>query len=281
MNPTMNPHDILASTIGAVSPQRAVGKPALDGTPVLATAMLSDIPPVYGSGNIGHLAVNIIANRLLSAGAEPRYISATAVISPDTDINIVQGVAEGLRDAAVDAEMEWATAESVTAPAGTAPAITLSVFGVGKKMVNVTSKFDCPRPGDAIIVTGPIAAAGAAIEGYRQGLDVLTLADGTVLIDVMRAVYVQDPDISGVIYPIAGISSALADLGVAADIDRTKLPVTDIVATACSQLGIDPLATMTADAMLLTVAPRDVERVIEAVRRYPAGQYAAVIGHVK
>lgn len=148
-------------------------------------------------------------------------------------------------------------------------------------MIDVTSRFDCPRRGDVIITTCPVAATGAAVEGYRRGIDVLTLSDGTVLIDVMRAVYVQAPNLSGVIYPIRGIRSALNELGVEAEIDCDKVPVTDVVASACLQLGIDPLDTATADAMLLTVAPADASRVIEAVRRYPAGRYAAAIGHVK
>lgn len=278
----MNPHNIIfTSTIGAKGDTRAIEKAPLDGTTVMATAILTETPPVYGSGNIGRLIVNIIANRLLSAGAEPRYISATATIDIDTDVNVVKEVAEGMRDAAVDAEMEWTAVEAVTKQPGPATGIALSAFGVGTKMINVTSRFDCPRSGDIVIVTGPVAATGAAVEGYRRGTDVLTLADGTVLIDVMRAVYVQAPNLSGVIYPLRGIRSALEELGVEAEIDPAKVPVTDVVASACSQLGIDPLDAASADAMLLTVAPDDAARVIEAVRRYPAGRYAAAIGHVK
>lgn len=277
----MNPHNLFTSTVGADNAVRAIEKAPVDGIPVIATAMLAETSAVFGSGNIGRLAVNIVANRLLSAGAEPRYISATATIDIDTDVNVVKEVAEGMRDAAVDAEMEWASVEAVAKQSGPATAIALSAFGVGKKMIDVTSRFDCPRRGDVIITTGPVAATGAAVEGYRRGIDVLTLSDGTVLIDVMRAVYVQAPNLSGVIYPIRGIRSALNELGVEAEIDSDRVPVTDVVASACSQLGIDPLDTATADAMLLTVAPADASRVIEAVRRYPAGRYAAAIGHVK
>ena len=277
----MNPHNLFVSIIGADNAVCAIEKAPVDGIPVIATAMLAETSAVFGSGNIGRLAVNIVANRLLSAGAEPRYISATATIDIDTDVNVVKEVAEGMRDAAVDAEMEWASVEAVAKQSGPVKGIALSAFGVGRKMINVTSRFDCPRSGDVIITTGPVAATGAAVEGYRRGIDVLTLSDGTVLIDVMRAVYVQAPNLSGVIYPIRGIRSALNELGVEAEIDSDKVPVTDVVASACSQLGIDPLDTATADAMLLTVAPADASRVIEAVRRYPAGRYAAAIGHVK
>lgn len=277
----MNPHNLFTSTVGADNAVRAIEKAPVDGIPVIATAMLAETSAVFGSGNIGRLAVNIVANRLLSAGAEPRYISATATIDIDTDVNVVKEVAEGMRDAAVDAEMEWASVEAVAKQSGPVKGIALSAFGVGRKMINVTSRFDCPRSGDVIITTGPVAATGAAVEGYRRGIDVLTLSDGTVLIDVMRAVYVQAPNLSGVIYPIRGIRSALNELGVEAEIDSDKVPVTDVVASACSQLGIDPLDTATADAMLLTVAPADASRVIEAVRHYPAGRYAAAIGHVK
>lgn len=277
----MSELSIINSLLGASGADRAVEKPPLTDSPVMATALVSDIPAAFGSGNIGRLGVNIIANRLLAAGADPRYLGATLTIDADTPEDLIESVALGMRDAAVDAEMEWTAVEERIISSGPSTGINLSVFGIGQRMASVTSRFSCPRKGDRIIVTGPVGATGAAIEGSGRGVEVLTESDGMVLTDVMRAVYVHDPDLSAVYYPIYGIKRALATLGVEADIEIPSVPVDEVVAGACDIMGLDPLDLMTAGVMLLTVSPADSAGVLEAVRRYDGGTRAAVIGTVR
>ena len=264
---------IINSLLGASGADRAVEKPSLTDSPVMATALVSDIPAAFGSGNIGRLGVNIIANRLLAAGADPRYLGATLTIDADTPKDLIESVALGMRDAAVEAEMEWTAVEERIISSGPSTGINLSVFGIGQRMTSVTSLFSCPRKGDRIIVTGPVGATGAAIEGSGRGVVVLT--------DVMRAVYVHDPDLSAVYYPLYGIKRALATLGVETDIEIPSVPVDEVVAGACDIMGLDPLDLMTAGVMLLTVSPADSTGVLEAVRRYDGGTRAAVIGTVR
>ena len=62
----------------------AVEKPLLTDNPVVSSALVTTLSPVFGSGNIGRLAVNVVANRLLAAGADPRYIAATVTVDFDT-----------------------------------------------------------------------------------------------------------------------------------------------------------------------------------------------------
>ncbi|MDE6100880.1 MAG: hypothetical protein K2G01_07525, partial [Paramuribaculum sp.] len=257
-----------------------VRKPPLTEAPVFASALLTTIPATFGTGNSGRLGVNIIANRLLAAGAQPRYISATVTIDLDTPQEIINEVAMGMRDGAIQAEMEWATAETAILPTGPANGISLSFFGVGCRMVNVTSPLDCARPGDVLIVTGNIGATGAAVAGMRQGIEVLTESDGTALTDVMRSVYVHQPDIPAVCFPIHGINAALESLGVKAEIDRKRIPCCDAVRSACDIMGLDPLEMATSDAMLLAVSEPDAGTLLESVRRYRGGESASIIGHI-
>lgn len=276
-----NVKDLFQRSTGAPSSGlKAAQKPSLSDAPVMASALVTTLPPVFGRSNIGRLAVNIVANRLLAAGADPRYIGATVTIDFDTPFTTMEAVANGLNEASVQTEMEWTAIETSIKPIGPATGLAISAFGVGSRMVNVTSKPDSPRPGDALIITGPVGTTGAAVEGSLRGIEVDTEGDGTALTDVMRAVYEHDSDLSTVFFPYTGISEALRALGIAADIDLSAIPLTDPVKTACATMGLNPLELITADAMLLAVSPDKADDIVEAVRRTTAGAHAAVIGHV-
>ncbi len=268
-------------TLEASDSCKAVTMPDLTDSPVMATALITGIPATFGSGNIGRLIINTVANRLLAAGADPRYVSATVTIDDDTAKEIIEAVTLGMRDAAVDAEMEWAAVEAKAIATGPSTGIAISAFGVGQRMASATAEFRTPKAGDDIIITGPAGATGAAIKASEENVELLTQSDGAVLTDVMRAVYAHTPDLSAVIFPIEGIEKALEAAGIEADIHPAAVPVDDAVLAACSTLGLNPLNIMTSDAMLLVVNPADTEKVLEAVRRYPAGAQAAVIGKVE
>ncbi len=277
----MNDIDLTSILTHASTSSRGVAKPYLPESPVFASALLTTLPATFGTGNIGRLGVNVVANRLLAAGAEPRYLSATVTIDLDTPQEIIREVALGMRDAAVEAEMEWTTVERAILPVGPANGVSISIFGVGCRMVNVTSRFDCVHPGDALIITGPVGTTGAAVAGVRHGIKLPTQSDGSVLTDVMRSVYVHAPDVPAVYFPFQGLNPALKLLGINAEIDRKKIPCDEAVREACETMGLDPLDLAGADAMLLAVSDKDAERVLEAVRRYRAGSSAAIVGRVR
>lgn len=259
-----------------------VEKPLLSSAPVFASAFITSFPPVFGTSNIGRLAVNIVANRLLAEGAEPRYLSGAVSVDMDFPRKQAEAVAMGLADAAIQAEAEWATLEVQVLETGPASGLSVALSGIGVKMSGVTAPTRCPAKGDCVIVTGPLSAAGAAIAGSERGMEVLVEnSDGTALIEVMRAVYAHSCGLPAVAFPALGVEPELHRLGVKASIDRSALPVDNTVLAACELMGLDPLKIAGADAMLLIAPPDRAEEIVEAVRRYSAGSRAAIIGRVE
>ena len=57
-----------------------------------------------------------------------------------------------------------------------------------------------------------------------------------------------------------------------------KLPIPEVVANACSFLGLDPLQVANEGKLVAFVAPEDADEVLEAMRSHPAGAGACVIG---
>lgn len=272
---------LFARKLNVPSYPAAVGKSPLCDRPVMTSILLDNVPAAFGSGNIGRLAVNIVANQLLAAGADPRYLSGTITIDIDTPPELIEEVADAMHDAAVQAQMEWATANAALKPSGPATGVAIALFGVGSHIFHVTLESNCPRKGDAIIVTGPVGATGAAIRGVNAGVEIISDCDGWPLTDVMRAVNDRSFNPTAVYFPAKGINQAFKELGIETEIDRKAVPVDGAVASACEIMGLDPLDLATTSAMLICVAPEDAEALVEAIRRNDGGNRAAIIGTVK
>lgn len=276
----MNNKQTFHNITGAPASTFGVERAALSDRPVMASALFTAIPAAFGSGNIGRLAVNTVANRLLASGTAPRYVSATVTIDIDTDPNLIEATAMAMSDAAVQAEMEWGPIDTRIIETGPEGGIAISAFAFGSRIASVTSTLRCTHSGDKVIVTGPVGGTGAAIAGTAKGVEVLAPCDGIAMTDVMRAAFASDPSLHAAVYPTEGIVGALALLGAEATFDRKAVPVNPAVAAACRTMGLDPLAIATANAMLLVASPDKATALLEALHRYQGSAEASVIGTI-
>jgi hydrogenase expression/formation protein HypE len=81
-----------------------------------------------------------------------------------------------------------------------------------------------------------------------------------------------------------GVSSALNEIAtqsrVGIELEERAIPVREEVRGACEVLGLDPLYVANEGKLLAIVAPAVADRMIEAMRRHPLGEQAAIIGEV-
>jgi hydrogenase expression/formation protein HypE len=63
-------------------------------------------------------------------------------------------------------------------------------------------------------------------------------------------------------------------------IDEDQLPIRKEVREACEILGLDPLYVANEGKMVAAVAPKDAEKVLQAMKKNPLGAAAAIIGEV-
>lgn len=261
---------------------RATEKTLLPDTLMQAMATITDTPPVFPGGDIGSLAVNTAASRLLAAGATPRYLTASLILGPDTDESILQTIVDGMERAAVQNEAEWSLAQQITSPSAAPHSVTLTVTATGYKNVTDTSALYCPSTGDTLILTAPAGNLGAALYGQKRGFDTKSAeyTSGIALTDVMRAVIEHTPAATLSFYPSQGITAALDSLGINAHIDTGAIPATDLTAKMCRHLGLDIRNLTTAGALLIAVRPDKARALIDALHRFPASARAAIIGEV-
>ncbi len=242
-------------------------------------------PLFFPGGSIGDLAVNGTVNDLAMSGATPAYLSVAFILEEGTDITKVGAVAERLGQAAQRAGVRVVTGDTKVVESGHGDGVYVNTAGIGLVPDGVDIRPDRARPGDQVIISGDIGVHGVAVMSVREGLQFGTeiLSDCAPLnglVDAMLAVtkdihVLRDPTRGGVATSLNEIAKA-AGVGIA--LDERSLPIPEVVANACSFLGLDPLQVANEGKLLAFVAPDEADDVLSAMRAHPLGQQAAVIG---
>lgn len=261
-------------------------KPGIDGAPAFTTLVISNTPIAFGSGNIGRAAVNIVANRLLSMGATPRYLSIGASVDSDTSSALLSTVDAAMADAAVQAEMEYASGQARLIrdlPGGSG--LILTATGVGEMPPDLSLEPGNILPGDVVICTGPVGTFGTAVTAERSNLmAVIEAADGNALGDAIHELLRVVPQVRDIIFPERGLTAALDALRARQPgliVCKDAIPVNPAVKAACEMLDLDPADMPCAGSMLVVVRSADAGSALAALRRSAFCSEAAVIAHVE
>ncbi len=213
--------------------------------------------------DIGHKAAAQNCADLTAMGARPIALTAAIAMPPETPVDWVLGVVDGLVE-----EASSLGAAVVGGDITRAAAVTISVTALGVPSGSRLVGRDGARPGDVIAVCGRLgwAAAGLAVlgRGFRSP---------RIVVDAHRRP--QPPYSAGALAAAAGATSMidvsdglLADVGHLADSSRVRivldtqaLPVDDQIRETASAFNADPLGWVISggdDHALAATFPRDV-----------------------
>jgi hydrogenase expression/formation protein HypE len=253
-------------------------------------------PLFFPGGSIGDLAVNGTVNDLAMCGAIPRFLSVALILEEGLPMETLWRVVLDMRRAADQAGVQLVTGDTKVVDRGKGDGIFITTSGIGivpngREVGPVRA-----RAGDAVLISGPIAAHGIAIMSVREGLafDTTIISDTAPLNGLVEALYsaVQAPGGRGVESPVhvlrdptrGGVASALneiarkANLGIT--IDETAVPMDDEVRGACELLGFDPLYVANEGRLIAIMEEHAAGTALEAMRAHPHGRRAARIGSV-
>jgi thiamine-monophosphate kinase len=127
-------------------------------------------------GELGYKAAAVNLSDLAAAGAVPEALLVTLAVPGETDVDDVLELYAGLNEPGVR------VAGGDTTRAG---ALTLAVTAVGRSE-RVPGRAGA-RPGDVLVVTGPLGAAGEAFRRKRHARPPLRLEEGRRLAGVANA----------------------------------------------------------------------------------------------
>jgi hydrogenase expression/formation protein HypE len=143
------------------------------------------------------------------------------------------------------------------------------------------------RPGDVVILSGPIAVHGIAIMSVREGLAFETeiCSDTAPLNGLVQAMLRASKDIRILRDPTrGGVASALNEIAESAKVGilirEEQIPVPDEVRGACEILGLDPLYVANEGKLIAIVSRNSAQEVLRVMHSHPLGNDAVVIGEV-
>ncbi|MBZ5579893.1 MAG: hydrogenase expression/formation protein HypE [Acidobacteriia bacterium] len=244
-------------------------------------------PLFFPGGDIGSLAVHGTVNDLAMGGAQPLYLSAAFIIEEGLPISVLRRVVASLQEAAAGAGVTVVTGDTKVVEKGSGDGLFINTTGLGVVADTVRLSADQARPGDRVLLSGPIGDHGIAILAQREGLEFegSIASDSAPLHTLVAAMLAASRDIRCLRDPTrGGLSSTLnefaAQAQVGIEIDERAIPVREAVRGACELLGLDPLYVANEGKLVAVVAPGAAERVLAAMRGHPLGREAALIGTV-
>jgi len=246
-------------------------------------------PIFFPGGNIGKLALCGTVNDLSVSGAVPKYISVSFIIEEGFLIKDLEEIAGSMAEEADKAGVKIVTGDTKVVGRGKCDKLFITTAGTGfiKPGFEHISTGKNIRPGDKIIVNGPLGDHAIAVLGARNNLSFSSsvVSDCASLNHMIQSVlsecnqvnFMRDltrGGLSAVLYELAQLS------GMGITIDEASVPVDDPVRGLCEVLGFDPF-NLANEGKVLIVAGRDeYEKILNILHSHPLGRKSALIGEV-
>jgi hydrogenase expression/formation protein HypE len=246
-------------------------------------------PLRFPGGSIGELAVNGTVNDLAVAGARPLALSLSLVLEEGLAADVLRAEVEAIASAAEAAGVSVVTGDTKVVERGHADGMYVTTSGVG--MVDGRAELSpaALRPGDRVLVSGPIGEHGTSIMLARDEFDL----EAEIESDTRSLWPVADALLEEVGPSLrcmrdatrGGVASALNELArastVAVLVNEAAIPVKPAVSGASELLGIDPMYVANEGKLVAFVAPERADAALVALRSVPGCEEAAEIGEVK
>jgi hydrogenase expression/formation protein HypE len=245
-------------------------------------------PLEFPGGNIGSLAVHGTVNDLAMMGARPLYLSAGFVLEEGLPFDVLDRIVAAMGEAARATGVVLVTGDTKVVERGKADGVFINTTGIGLLAPGFAPGPSRARPGDAVLLSGPIGRHGIAIMAAREGMafDAEIESDSAALPPLVERLrkaagsevhVLRDPTRGGVASALNEIA-ATSQVGIA--LTEAGIPIPAPVAAACEMLGFDPLYVANEGVLVAFVAESAAEGALAALHSHPLGRHAARIGRV-
>jgi hydrogenase expression/formation protein HypE len=245
-------------------------------------------PLFFPGGDIGDLAVNGTVNDLAVSGARPLWLSAGFILEEGFPVADLERIVGSMAAAAERAGVQVVTGDTKVVQRGKADGCYVNTAGVGVIERPVELGMATARPGDAVIVSGPIGEHGITVMLARGELDIESEveSDTAPLNGLVERLLDAAPGVRGLRDATRGGVATICNevaraAGVAVVVDEDSVPVRPDVRGACELLGIDPLYVACEGRLVAVVDGDQADAALAALRSHPLGEGAAVIGRVR
>lgn len=262
--------------------------PALGGDGVCITTDGFTVQPLeFPGGDIGSLAVNGTVNDLAVSGATPRYLTLNAIIEEGLEVAQLERIVASLAAAAREAAVEVVAGDTKVVPRGSGGGLYLATTGLGVRPPGVALGLQRIRPGDRILVSGPVGDHGICVMLARQAFDLKgdVRSDCAAVTGLTAPIaarpglrFMRDPTRGG----LATVAHEIAiATGLTVRLAEAAIPVRQEVRMVCDMLGYDPYYLACEGRVVAVAAPPDADAILALWQSLPEGGAAAIIGEVQ
>lgn len=262
----------------------------IDGASVAITTDSFVVNPLkFPGGSIGELAVNGTMNDLAVSGAKGQAMVATFVLEEGLPASVLEREIRAMAAALHRAGVVMVGGDTKVVERGKADGMYITTTGIGRFMPRVTIDARSVRPGDKVILSGPIGDHGITILLARGELDLEAdlSSDTRCVLHLIEAMvdeaapgirWMRDPTRGGV---ATSLNELARDCGLGIMLSEEAIPMRDEVRGACELLGLDPLHIANEGQFLAVVAPEYADAALNALNRTEGGEDAFIIGEVR
>ncbi len=246
-------------------------------------------PLRFPGGSIGELAINGTVNDLAVSAAKPVALMTTLILEAGLPAGELETEIEAMSIAARKAGVAIVGGDTKVVEHGQADGMYVTTFGIGAPDERASLDPRSVRPGDHVLLSGPIGAHGITILLARGDLDLQAdlVSDTRSVWPFVAALleacapairWMRDPTRGGV---ATALNELVRDASCAVAIFEDTVPMHDAVRGACELLGLDPLHIANEGQFLAIVAPEYADAALAALRGVPGGESAVCIGEVR
>jgi hydrogenase expression/formation protein HypE len=245
-------------------------------------------PLFFPGGDIGRLAVCGTVNDVAMMGARPLFLTAGFILEEGLPIDTLQAIIASMQVAAREAGVQIVAGDTKVVQKGKADGLYINTSGVGLLENSIQIGGAQARPGDIVILSGPVGDHGIAVLqargelGFESGIcsDVAPLNHLiAAMLDASDQIHVlRDPTRGGLATTLTEIARQSR---VNILIEEDRIPVRAEVQAACEMLGFDPLYVANEGKLVALVAPQEADQVLQAIRATRYGEEAVIIGEVR
>jgi hydrogenase expression/formation protein HypE len=262
----------------------------INGTRIAITTDSFVVKPLsFPGGSIGELAVNGTVNDLAVSGAKAEALVVTYVLEAGLPTEILEGEVRAMGRAAEAAGVVIAGGDTKVVEHGKADRMYITSAGIGRLIPGLNISAAAVRPGDKVLLSGPVGDHGITILLARGELDLEgdICSDTRSVLPLVEALaeaagpgirWMRDPTRGGL---ATSLNELARDCDLAVFLSEDRIPVRDTVRGACELLGLDPLHIANEGQFLAIVAPEFADAALDALRSTSGGHEAVLIGEIR
>ena len=244
-------------------------------------------PLFFPGGDIGRLAICGTVNDLAMAGAKPLGLSASFILEEVLPIEDLEKILASMKKAAQEAGARVVAGDTKVVEHGAAEGIYITTAGIGIVPEGVALGSAQAKPGDAVIVSGPLGDHEIAVLMARGefALQGEVESDCAPLNGLVEAMLKACPDIHCLRDPTrGGLATVLWEIAASSKvgvvIDEGEVPLRDQVRAVCDLLGFDPYYLANEGKLVAFIPEEKDAAVLKAMQAHPLGEEAAIVGRV-